>query len=46
MEVGRGKLDPIDVKQILETRDRSAAPAMAPAAGLFLVDVEHGDFKI
>lgn len=46
VEVGRGKLDPMDVKQILETRDRRVAPAMAPASGLFLVDVEHGDFKI
>ena len=46
VQVGRGKLNPMDVKRILETRDRRAAPAMAPASGLFLVDVEHGDFKI
>ena len=46
VEVGQGKLDPMDVKRILETRDRRAAPTMAPAHGLFLSDVEHGDFKL
>jgi tRNA pseudouridine38-40 synthase len=46
VEVGRGNLDPEDVKHILETRDRRIAPAMAPSSGLFLVDVEHGQFKI
>jgi len=45
VEVGRGRLTPEDVKEILEKRDRSAAPGMAPAEGLFLVDVEHGDFR-
>lgn len=44
VDVGRGKLKPNDVKEILEKRDRSCAPGMAPAQGLFLVDVEHGDF--
>ena len=46
VEVGRGTLDPADVEEILQTRSRSAAPTMAPAPGLFLVDVEHGDFKL
>ncbi|KAL9182747.1 hypothetical protein ACHAXT_004026 [Thalassiosira profunda] len=45
VEVGRGRLQPADIKQILESRDRSCAPGMAPAKGLFLVDVEHGDFR-
>ena len=44
VDVGRGKLKPNDVKEILEKRDRSCASGMAPAQGLFLVDVEHGDF--
>jgi len=44
--VGRGKLTPDKVRDILESRDRSQAPAMAPAHGLYLVDVQHGDFSI
>lgn len=45
VEVGQGRLKPEDVKEILEKKDRGAAPGMAPAQGLFLVDVEHGDFR-
>eukprot|EP00985_Skeletonema_marinoi_P029552 scaffold28212_cov58-Skeletonema_marinoi.AAC.1 len=45
VEVGQGRLTPEDVKEILEMKDRGAAPGMAPAQGLFLVDVEHGDFR-
>jgi len=39
VEVGRGRLAPADVAQILSARDRAAAPATAPALGLFLVAV-------
>ena len=42
--VGRGKLEPSNVRHILEQRDRRLSPEMAPAHGLFLVDVQHGDF--
>lgn len=42
--VGLGKMSPQDVKLILQERNRAKAPAMAPAHGLFLVNVEHGDF--
>jgi tRNA pseudouridine38-40 synthase len=45
VEVGRGKLTPDDVKRILEQKNRASALGMAPAHGLFLVDVEHGDFR-
>lgn len=45
VDVGRGKLKPNDVKEILDKRDRSCASGMAPAQGLFLVDVEHGEFQ-
>jgi tRNA pseudouridine38-40 synthase len=41
VEVGQGRLTPSDVQKILEKKDRSAAPGMAPAQGLFLVDVKH-----
>ena len=42
LEVGIGKLKPIDVSEILESRNRSEAPySTAPAHGLFLVDVQH-----
>jgi tRNA pseudouridine38-40 synthase len=44
VEVGQGKRTPEDVKAILEKKDRSCAVGMAPPQGLFLVDVEHGDF--
>lgn len=45
VEVGQGRLTPSDVQKILEKKDRGAAPGMAPAQGLFLVDVKHGDFQ-
>lgn len=46
VEVGRGKMTPEDVRTILEKKDRSCSVGMAPPQGLFLVDVEHGDYKI
>lgn len=46
VEVGRGRLAPSAVEQILAARDRRIAPAMAPAQGLFLANVQHGDFVI
>jgi len=44
--VGKKKLSPSDVQEILLARDRRKAPAMAPAHGLYLANVEHGDFYI
>lgn len=44
VEVGRNKLHPKDVLDIVQACDRTQAPAMAPAQGLFLAKVEHGDF--
>lgn len=44
VSVGRGKLDPTRVRRIFAERDRTKAPLTAPAHGLFLVDVQHGDF--
>jgi len=38
---GRGTLQVDDVTRILEARNRSAAGATAPAAGLYLVNVEY-----
>jgi tRNA pseudouridine38-40 synthase len=46
VEVGRGRLQPNAVVDLLLARDRRRAPAMAPANGLFLVDVQHGNFQI
>ncbi len=43
LEVGRGRLEPADVEEILGMRDRSAAGPMAPAQGLSLVNVEYED---
>jgi tRNA pseudouridine38-40 synthase len=45
-QVGTGKIDPGDIKGLLEQKDRRKAPSMAPAHGLFLADVKHGDFHL
>ena len=39
--VGKGTLRPEDVAKILNSRDRAAAGATAPAGGLYLVTVEY-----
>ncbi|GAU08555.1 tRNA pseudouridine(38-40) synthase TruA [Desulfoplanes formicivorans] len=44
-QVGRGKLSPEQAKEILEARDRSLAPATAPAKGLCLEYVEYPQDK-
>lgn len=41
VEVGRGYLQPEDVKKILERRDRSLAGPTAPPHGLFLLEVTY-----
>ena len=41
LDVGRGHIAVGDVKRILEARSRSAAGAMAPARGLWLVSVDY-----
>jgi len=46
VEVGRGRLRPDEVYDLLSAKDRRLAPPMAPANGLFLVNVQHGDFLI
>lgn len=40
MEVGRGNLEPQEIKSILEAKDRSAAGPTAPACGLTLMKYE------
>ena len=40
-EVGQGKRSPIDMKTILEARDRSSAGKTAPPYGLYLMKVEY-----
>ncbi len=41
LEVGQGKLSVDNFKKIIESKDRGAAGASAPAQGLFLVDIEY-----
>ncbi len=39
VDVGRGKLKPSDVKDIIEKRDRRYAGPIAPPQGLFLIEI-------
>ncbi len=39
--IGKGTLDEPGLRRILELKDRSAAGSTAPAAGLYLVEVEY-----
>ena len=41
VEVGKGKMKPLRVKEILDGKDRKKAPPTAPARGLFLVEVQY-----
>lgn len=44
VEAGRNKFTPADVTELLRSRDRTAAPATAPARGLCLEAVDYGPF--
>ncbi len=41
IEIGKGKILPEDLRQIIESKNRCSASASAPAQGLFLVDVGY-----
>lgn len=41
VQVGQGRLQPDDIKTILEAKDRSKAPPTAPPQGLFLESVGY-----
>ena len=43
LDVGRGKLTPLEFQQILHRQQRIAASGAAPAQGLFLSRVEYGE---
>ncbi|MGD8833964.1 MAG: tRNA pseudouridine(38-40) synthase TruA [Desulfobacteraceae bacterium] len=43
VDVGRHKKSPGQVKEILDSKDRSLAAATAPPTGLFLVEVYYGE---
>lgn len=43
--VGEGKWTPGDVRHALEARDRSACGVVAPAAGLYLVEVDYAELQ-
>lgn len=43
--VGMGQIDASAIPNLLAQRSRRAAPSMAPAHGLFLARVRHGDFS-
>lgn len=46
VEVGQQKMLPRKVEEVLLAKNRGLAPPMAPAQGLYLANVEHGDFHI
>ncbi len=41
VEIGRGKSEPAFVSELLQSGDRAMAPATAPPAGLFLVEIRY-----
>jgi len=41
LEIGKGKLTPEDMKQIIEAKDRSKAGFSVPAEGLFLEEIKY-----
>ena len=43
IEVGRGKIKAIDVKEMLKKRDKRSCGPTAPAKGLCLVKVRYKD---
>lgn len=44
LEAGKGKITIEDFRKIIESKDRGAAGASAPAQGLFLVDIGYPDW--
>jgi tRNA pseudouridine38-40 synthase len=40
-EIGRGKIKPEKIKDIIEAKDRIKAGKTAPACGLFLEKIEY-----
>ncbi|MGA9211334.1 tRNA pseudouridine(38-40) synthase TruA [Kaistella sp.] len=41
VEIGNRKIEPLDLRQIIEDKNRNSAGTSAPAQGLFLVDVGY-----
>ncbi len=41
VNVGKGKIDPEDIPEIIEARDRKRAGTTAPAEGLYLVEIKY-----
>tara|TARA_B100001750_G_scaffold228055_2_gene222207 strand:+ start:250 stop:1023 length:774 start_codon:yes stop_codon:yes gene_type:complete len=41
VKVGKGRIDPLQVKDILDARDRTMAGMTAPASGLSLVSIDY-----
>jgi len=41
VDVGKGKIIPINIKKIIDSKDRSKAGATAPAHGLYLLKVQY-----
>ncbi|MCF6359132.1 MAG: tRNA pseudouridine(38-40) synthase TruA [Cyclobacteriaceae bacterium] len=45
LEVGEGKIEPVEVKKIIKKKDRKCAGRSVPPQGLYLCKVEYPTFK-
>lgn len=45
VDIGRGKIAPDDMKEIIEAKDRTKAGHTAPPYGLYLAEVYYDDFE-
>jgi tRNA pseudouridine38-40 synthase len=45
IEIGRGKLEPEDMKKIMDARSRDAAGPTAPPQGLTLVEIRYTEWE-
>jgi len=44
--VGTGEIDLQELKELIQSKDRSRTPRLAPAHGLYLLDVIYPEYKI
>ena len=45
LEIGRGKIQPQEMKEVIESKNRHNAGASVPAHGLYLIDIGYPNFN-